>query len=147
MWLRADYLFVVFAVIYIYIHTHTTVCIPWRLPFNIYVLLNIVMVIKSRRMRSTEHSARMGVIKTYTILVSEPNENNIKVNLIETDEWWVSKYGPVAGSCENDFKLTASIRGGEFNDKLSGYQRQIPQISLAIFQHSVREVNCILFVS
>jgi hypothetical protein len=101
---------------------------------DLYSLLPIVRVIKSRRMRWARHVARMGDGRgVYMVLVGKPEgkrplgrprhrwEDNIKAHLQEVGcggMGWIElgKDRLVAGTCECGDESSGSIRCGEFLD-------------------------------
>jgi PAS domain-containing protein len=103
----------------------------WR-SYMLCTLPDIILVIKSRRLRWEEHVARMGTSTgAYWVLVVKPEgrrqperprnrrEDNIKMDLTEV-KWGHkldrcgSKYGQVAGSCEYGNEPSVSIKCGKF---------------------------------
>jgi hypothetical protein len=96
--------------------------------------LNVIRVIKSRKMRWSGHVACTGDTRNVHKFVvgtsagrrifERPNrrwENIIKIDLRETGREgvdWVhvqSGQGPLAGSCEHGNAKSGSIKGGEFD--------------------------------
>jgi len=100
---------------------------------NLCISLNIIRMIKLRRMRWTGRVALMGeVINSYTIFVGKPEEkrtlwrsrcrwaDNIRMDLTESVgscglDSSDSEQGPVAGSCEQGNETSGTIKGRKFD--------------------------------
>jgi hypothetical protein len=84
---------------------------------NLYYSLNIIRIIKSRRMQWTEHVVGVGEIKT-AYLKRRHGLDDVDMDLIEIRWEGVDWIGRVATSCEHCNELSGSAEGEEFLEEL-----------------------------